>query len=511
MSWIKKLWPKKGEGKAHQDEGGALAPSYGQDLQSPDEFINRANKRAVKGDVDGAIADIDSAIDLNPAKATAFYNRGYLHNLAGKHQQAIVDCSDAIALLPDYDEAFYQRGIAHHELGNIDAAIVDLSEVLRLNPFSIKAYYKRANCYAAQEDVQGAVADYTQAILRVPKDANAYLQRGLFLTKMQEYRTAVEDFSSAISFNPKNADAYYHRGYCYAELGETEKATQDFNQAMLYDPNQRAEGYNRDYALGILKSAKNLPPASSPPPEETVWVQDEEAIVLSLDESRDHSDLSVSIEDQDPERSLPDFDLTSPAPVELQEALDSSSPETVLTPPTLPEPSSQSRSTGVPAQVNIDRLFDLAQRQVENGQVEDAIEIYSQIIECQPENSQAYLERGKNFQVVGQSDAAASDMKSAVYWSKQKSLDLMKDYSGSMSETLADLKQSLAKSSAESTSAIVTGDANQSIENSILKHSQTIHRNPLDAQAYFERAKSRALLGGFRWCDRRLHPNDYIG
>ena len=465
MSWIHKIWPQRAKAKSKQNLGGALAPVYGQDLQSPEELINRANKRAVRGDLEGAIADFDSAIELNPAKATTFYNRAYLHNLSGSHQEAIADCSEAIALLPEYDEAFYQRGLAKIELGNIDAALVDLSEVLRLNPFSIKAYYKRAACYAAHDDIQGAVADYTQAILRVPKDSNAYLQRGLFLTKLKEYQTAVEDFSSALSFNPKSAEAYYHRGYCYAELGEKEKATQDFNQAMLYDPSQRVADYNRTYALGIIKEAKNLPAAATI--DRPTVLQEDEAIVLSLDDNS-------TVIDSPPPSSKPTIQ-----------------PTTSLQSVELPNPSPAMGM--LVRQTDVDVLFATGQKKADSGDFEGAIEAYSKILDYEPDNARAHLERGKSFAALGEMDFAAEDMDAAVHCAKQKSLTLMQDYRGTLTETLTRLKVDLAKSHSHNASEIP--QSNQSIESEIIRYSQEIHRNPLSAISYFKRAQSRALLG----------------
>lgn len=505
MNWIRKLWPQRAKARSSQGEDGALAPSYGQDLLHPDELINRANKRAVRGDIEGAIADFDIAIELNPAKATAFYNRGYLHNLAGHHPQAIVDCSEAIALLNDYDEAFYQRGIAHQALGNFEAAIVDLSEVLRLNPFSIKAYYKRANCYAAQNDIQGAIADYTQAILRAPKDANAYLQRGLFLTKLQEYRTAIEDFSSALSFNPKSADAYYHRGFCYGELGQREKATLDFNQAMLYDPSQRAADFNRSYALGIIKESKNLPPAAPSEPsvdEFPTVLQNDEAVVLSLD-SQDPPILETTTfltpdaSSLEPPANSTTRGQTSQSSTQEKHA-EPGEQAAVYGQAAVPQ-SLQTPSEAVPSQgtlvrqTNVDVLFAEGQHKVQSGDFEGAIQTYSAILEIEPDNARAYLERGKSFNAVGEMNLAAADLDTAVHCAKRKSLDLMKDYSGTLADTLADLKGGLAQQ--YNPSNVESQIDNQAIEGAILKFSQAIHRNPLDPNAYFERAKSRALLG----------------
>ncbi len=495
MNWLRKRLPKwLSPQTPHPNQlGGALVPAdYGKDLQNPDALINRANKRAIKGDLSGAIADFDAAIDLNPAKATAFYNRGYLQNLAGNFKLAIEDCNQAIALLPQYDEAFYQRGLAQYELGDLNGALVDLGEAIRLNPFSIKAYYKRADCYAKLKNIQGAVADYTQAILHVPKDSNAYLRRGIFLTELEEYSTAIDDFTVAVSFNAKNADAYYQRGVCYAALGDQGKANQDFNQAMLYNPNQHTDASHRNYALGILKGKNQLPPATfTNSPESSPSVEPETqqtelpaiamqvtpqpplvAQALILDPSPETPLVISNISDQD----VPDSTLTLSS--ETASDLEWLSKTSEALPPlNLSEN-------------EVDILFEQAQALAQNGDLDGAIRTYSTIINLEPENTQAYYQRSKALNSIGNTRSASSDLEEAIHWTQVKSLDLMKGYSNVLSETISSLKQSLNVG----VDKPITPPSN-SIETSILKYSRIIHRNPEDVSAYFERGKSRALLG----------------
>lgn len=384
------------------DEGGSLAKRYGENLHNPDALINRANKRATNGDLDGALGDFDEAIALNPAKATAYFNRGFLFNSLGKFEAAIHDFSEAIELLPDYDEAYFQRGNSYRQRGEFQRAVQDYSQAIRINPYCIKAYYKRADSRAELGDHPGALTDYSQVILRLPKDANAYCQRGIFLSQSGELEKAIEDFTSAIEHNPRLADAYFHRGYCLAQMGEAEKASKDFSEALLHDPNHQA-AYTRAYALGMLKEA----PVDVSSPSSTA------------------TDYPLSLL----EESVP----VSVEPVEDSDGELEPHPATVPLEPT-----------------TMEGFFDRANNRIQRGDLDGAIADYSKIIDDDPENSQAYYQRGQSLGALGESQAAMEDLNQAIHWARVHSLGLMRDFSGELSTTLETLKQDLKELSYQS-------------------------------------------------------------
>ena len=384
------------------DPGGSLVKIYGDNLNTPEALINRGNKRAANGDIEGALGDFDQAIALNPTKATAFFNRGFLYNTSGQFEAAIHDFTDTIDLLPEYDEAYFQRGNSHRQLGEFQRSIQDYSQAIRINPYCIKAYYKRADSRADLGDHVGALTDYSQVIMRLPKDANAYCQRGIFLSQSGELAKAVEDFSAAIEHNPRLADAYFHRGYCFAQLGEADQAAQDFSEALLHDPNHQA-AYTRAYTLGMLKEAGV---ADSVP--ENVSSSTIDTVAL-LEES-----VPISVEPA----LLPD------AGVEEQET---SAANTVPVEPT-----------------SMEGLFERADHRMRRGDLDGAITDYTKIIEHDPQNSNAYYQRGRSLGALGYTEAAVEDLNQAIHWARLNSLGRLRDFSGELSTTLATLKQDLA-------------------------------------------------------------------
>ena len=78
-----------------------------------------------KGDYQGAIADCNEAIELDPKNATAYNNRGYAKGKLVDYQGAIADYNKAIELEPKDAAAYNNRGRAKRELGDYQGACLD--------------------------------------------------------------------------------------------------------------------------------------------------------------------------------------------------------------------------------------------------------------------------------------------------------------------------------------------------------------------------------------------------
>ena len=69
-----------------------------------------------KKDYQGAIADLDKVIELNPKYFDAYNNRGVVKGKLKQHKKAIADFDKAIKLNPKDAQAYYNRGVAKKTL-----------------------------------------------------------------------------------------------------------------------------------------------------------------------------------------------------------------------------------------------------------------------------------------------------------------------------------------------------------------------------------------------------------
>ena len=196
-----------------------------------ENYFQRANFRAALGKYKEALADYDRAIELNPAYAVAYSNRGTATSELGRDEAAVTDYDKAISLNPAYAAAYYNRGNAKQKLGRDEAAAADYDEAIRLNPGLAEAYGNRGTAKATLGRYEAAVADYNEVIRLNPDDARAYNNRGNVKSERGQHEAAVADYDEAIRLRPDDVDAYYNRGNAKAVLDQREAARQDFTAA----------------------------------------------------------------------------------------------------------------------------------------------------------------------------------------------------------------------------------------------------------------------------------------
>ena len=90
-----------------------------------------------------AIEDYDTAINLKPDFASAYYFRGTAKRSLGEYKDAIEDYGTAIDLKPDFARAYYFRGTMRGDLGEHFIAIQDYDKAIRFKPDFAFAYLRR--------------------------------------------------------------------------------------------------------------------------------------------------------------------------------------------------------------------------------------------------------------------------------------------------------------------------------------------------------------------------------
>lgn len=102
----------------------------------PNVMTKGATGRGIRAvhsnDVDGAIAEFNSAIAINSRDQRAFFNRGVARLLKGQTNSAIADFSEAIRIEPRYAYAYAHRALAWERKGEAAKAQHDYEMARRL-------------------------------------------------------------------------------------------------------------------------------------------------------------------------------------------------------------------------------------------------------------------------------------------------------------------------------------------------------------------------------------------
>ncbi|MDP8263353.1 MAG: tetratricopeptide repeat protein [Candidatus Ancaeobacter aquaticus] len=216
-------------------------------------YNNRGNAYQDNGYLDKAIANYNSAINLNPTYTIAYNNRGNIYQLQRKYKEALADCNRAIGLNPKLAEAYYNRGNACINLGSRNLAIADYKKAVELMPQYAEAWNNMGNIYQEEGKHNRALECYTKALHIKPVFPQALYNRGNCLMYMQDHKNALNDYSKAVQYNPRYYEAYVNRGIAYFSLGKNKEALQNYTYALTINP-QYAIGYiNRALVYNILK------------------------------------------------------------------------------------------------------------------------------------------------------------------------------------------------------------------------------------------------------------------
>ena len=125
------------------------------------------------GKTEEALAEFNSAIEIDPHNADALYNRGLLRQGEKQHQYAIDDFSAANGLTPQRAEPLLGRAISYLALDKIKEAAADLDEAAQADPQNAQIWTTRGIAYERLGDKGKAAGSYARAINLRPKDEAA--------------------------------------------------------------------------------------------------------------------------------------------------------------------------------------------------------------------------------------------------------------------------------------------------------------------------------------------------
>ncbi|WP_257169251.1 tetratricopeptide repeat protein [Bradyrhizobium sp. SRS-191] len=149
-------------------------------------FVRRALERSQQGDLDGAIADFDEAVQLAPRNADLYRYRARDLGRRGRWDRAVADYEKAIRLDPNNPALLHDRALALQQTGELDEALVDLDRAVRMSFSDADLYSDRGAVWLAKGRYDRALADFNQALKLNPELATAVARRDDALARKRE-------------------------------------------------------------------------------------------------------------------------------------------------------------------------------------------------------------------------------------------------------------------------------------------------------------------------------------
>jgi len=155
-------------------------------------------------DFESALADMDSAIMLEPRHVGYFINRAFMKYNLDDYFGAMADYDYAIGLDPSSQEAHFNRGLLRAEVGDNNKAISDFDFVLKSNPSNFMALYNRALLHMRTREFREAVNDFTAILKKYPNFEAGYMARGEAKRRMGDTKGSEADYEKAMAIFRRN-------------------------------------------------------------------------------------------------------------------------------------------------------------------------------------------------------------------------------------------------------------------------------------------------------------------
>ena len=144
---------------------------------------------------DGAIADFDTALQLDPSSAAVYLGRGGAYRMKGEPDRAIADYDAAIRLKPRDPLAYRFRGDANIAKKNYEpSTVADCTKALNLGSDDPLAYLTRGNAHLFSGRREMALKDFNSAVALDPASGRSTYGRGLVRQLMGDDDGAAEDY-----------------------------------------------------------------------------------------------------------------------------------------------------------------------------------------------------------------------------------------------------------------------------------------------------------------------------
>lgn len=117
-----------------------------------------------------ALAAYNTAIDLDPSSAQAFYQRGLLYQSEQKYEFAIADFTSANGLTPQQADPLLGRAQCYLALGKNQEAASDLDEAASVAPGNAQIWMARGSAHEKLGNREKAADSFSRAVLLRPND-----------------------------------------------------------------------------------------------------------------------------------------------------------------------------------------------------------------------------------------------------------------------------------------------------------------------------------------------------
>lgn len=341
------------------------------------------------------------------------YSYSWIAMLRGQNEEygrALTAADLAIKYLPKKDAeyiifAYTTRAGIYLHLEDTVKAMSDYDTAIKVKPDEGALYEKRAQIYFEQERYDLAAADYHKMIELNPGDVMGYMGLGRNANEQRNWTEAIKQFDYVTKLSSDYSSGYSFRAESYIGLEKWNKATDDIVSALALEWDRKAMYLAttlKEPAFTMLVSKMKIQSVKSP--NEARWPY----VMGTMYQHENQYKKAVEAYEEANKRNASPAILRWVAHCYSEMGLYENALNSI----------DQALNMDSTDLVNLERKANIL---YEMGNAKSAIDVYTQVLNTQPEYAFGYYRRGWFKELTGDFDGAIEDLSICVVLDPEES------------------------------------------------------------------------------------------
>ncbi|XP_076454267.1 dnaJ homolog subfamily C member 3-like [Babylonia areolata] len=216
-----------------------------------EQHLEMGKKLLAAGQLADALSHYHAAVDGDPKNYLTYFRRATVYLALGKSRSALPDLNKVLELRPDFIAARLQRGNILLKQGNLKEAQEDFQQVVNQEPGNAEAREKSQLIQPLQHQIDQAKLLYKQeqhenvisllgpVIEHCPSHTELREMRAESYVALGELGKATGELRQTVKMTPDNTKGYLRLSLLHYQMGEEEESLEQIRECLKLDPDHK--------------------------------------------------------------------------------------------------------------------------------------------------------------------------------------------------------------------------------------------------------------------------------